>query len=159
MTLEPVVRVTNKIYNQTNLSGTFWTPPIYKEFNKKYGKKYSEGLGNEIIECMINKSEELGEEPDVLKKCLLLIGPFHEPGYHSLPCLAEKAQLEFYINYPYADRYILSELNESERGPKEIEPCWIFVINWGFGSEPLGHIKIYAISIVDYDIIYSKSCG
>jgi hypothetical protein len=132
ITLEPEVRVTNKIYYQINISESFWTPPIYDKFNKEYGEKYSEGLKNEIIDCIKNKSAELGEDPDVLETCLFIMGPFYEPGYRSIPCLAEKAQLEYYVNYKGSDSTSFKDLNESERGPKNIEPCWIFVINWGF---------------------------
>ena len=159
MSLEPEVIVTNKNYHQSNFSSTFAEPDIWDEFNEVYGGKYSDNLRNEIIESMGSQASELGEDPDVLEKCLKATGQFDSSNNNRLPCYAEKAYYEYYTNHKGKDDYEIEELNGTDLGPTQNDPCWIIVINWGIGDEPLGHIKTYAISTEDFSVLYYITCG
>lgn len=158
LTLEPEVRVTNNTYHQWNFSG-FWEPPIWEDFNEEYGGRYSDRLPEAVIKSMKDQAKELGEDPEVLGQCLDATGQFDESGNNRLPCLAEKAKYEYYTAHIGKDWHEIEELNKSELGETEIEPCWIIVINWGISEEPLGHIKIYIISAIDFEILYYVTCG
>ena len=159
MTLEPEVKVTNTLYNQSSFSRSFPEPEIWDEFNEVYGGKCSDRLLNEIIGSMKSQAKNLSEDPSVLENCLMATGQFDEPNNNRLPCYAEKARFEYYINYKGKAAYEIEDIDEFELGPKEVEPCWIFVLNWGMGDEPLGHIKIYAISTVDHSELFYETCG
>jgi hypothetical protein len=158
LTLEPEVRVTNNTYHQSNFSG-FGEPPIWEEFNEVYGGKYSDRLRDAVIDNMKDQAEELDEDPVVLEKCLEATGQFDESNNNRLPCLAEKAKYEYYTAHIGKDWYEIEELNESELGETETDPCWIIVINWGFPEEQFGHIKVYIISAIDYEELYYVTCG
>ena len=141
-----------------NFSKEFPQPDIWDKFNDVYGGKYSKKLRDEIIESMKNQAKNLSEDPMILEECLMATGQFDEPNSIRLPCYAEKARYEYYTAHKGKSYWELEELNESELGPTEIEPCWIFVINWGMGGEPLGHIKTYIISTVDYAELFYQTC-
>lgn len=159
MTLEPEVKVTNKLYYQSNYSKLYGDPDIWEKFNEEYGGKYSRDLREEIIENMKFQAEELGEKPGELEKCLVATGQFDELDENRLPCYAEKARYEYYVDYKGKDSFYIRDMNESELGPTTTEPCWIIVVNWGFEGEALGHIKTYIISAEDFSELYFLTCG
>jgi hypothetical protein len=156
LTLEPEVRVTNDTYQQWNFSG-LGELPIWDEFNDEYGGRYSDRLRDAVIDNMKDQAEELDEDPEVLEKCLEATGQFDESNNNRLPCLAEKAKYEYHPAHIGKDWHDI-ELNESELSETVIDPCWIIVINWGLPDEPLGHIKIYIISAIDYEVLSYTTC-
>jgi hypothetical protein len=158
MSQEPEVIVTNKNYHQSNFSNSFVEPAIWEEFNEIYGGKYSDNLRNEIIESMKSQAIELGENPGLIEKCLKATGQFDDANNNRLPCYAEKANYEYYVNHKGKIDFDIREMNETELGPTDVDPCWIIVINWGMDDEPFGHIKTYAISTVDYAVLYYLTC-
>jgi hypothetical protein len=159
MSLEPEVIVSNKLYHQANFSSEFAEPDIWDKFNEVYGGKYSRALLDDIIESMRVQAEELGEKPGELEKCLVATGDFDELDENNLPCYAEKARYEYYVDYKGQDSSYIREMNETDLGPTTTESCWIIVVNWGFEGENLGHIKTYIISAEDFSELYFLSCG
>jgi hypothetical protein len=158
MTLKPEVVVTNKNYHQSSFSNSFEEPTIWDEFNEVYGGKYSDDLRNDIIESMKSQAKDLGKDPDVLEECLMATGQFDEVNNNRLPCYAEKANYEYYINHKGKTDFDIRDMNEMTLGPTETDPCWIIVINWGVDGEPFGHIKTYIISTDDYSVLYYLTC-
>jgi hypothetical protein len=123
MSLEPEVIVTNTNYHQSNFSSTFAEPDIWDEFNEEYGGRTSDNLRDEITESMKEQAKDLGEDPDVLEKCLKATGFFDSSNNNRLHCYAEKANYEYYINYKGKDDYEINELNETDLGPTQNDPC------------------------------------
>jgi hypothetical protein len=158
MSLKPEVIVTNNDYHQSNFSNTFEEPAIWGEFNDVYGGKYSDDLRKDIFESMKSQASDLGEDPNVLEECLMATGQFDEVNNNRLPCYAEKAIYEYYVNHKGKTDFDIGDMNEMTLGPTEIESCWIIVINWGMGGEPFGHIKTYVISTEDYSVLYYLTC-
>jgi hypothetical protein len=145
-------------FNYTSI-GDLWTVPIFEEFNDEYGVEYSQRLQENIIENMKVQVRADGEDAEEMEKCLKATGQFGGHDSPRLPCYAERARFEYYSNHRGVDPYELEDMEPSELGPTTIEECWIFVINWGMEGEPLGHIKIYAISTEDCTILYYSTCG
>jgi hypothetical protein len=158
VSLEPEVKITNQPYNYTSI-GELWNVPIYEEFNEEYGIEYSQNLQDNIIENMKDQVEDAGEHTAEMERCLKATGQFGGHSSPRLPCYAELATFEYYANHRGVDQSELDEMEPSELGPTASEECWIFVINWGMEGEPLGHIKIYAISTKDFSILYYSTCG
>jgi hypothetical protein len=138
--VEPLVTISDKTYNSQSVRTTFYSHPKWADFNERYGKDYSASLQGEAYSSIEDQAIDGGEEPSTIKSCIGTISESEEDGF-SLPCLAEKGF------YTY-----------TKLGNETTDPCWIFVINWGFGDGDMGHIKIYVISAIDYSILFYESC-
>ncbi len=138
--VEPLVTISDKTYNSQSVRHTFYSHPKSADFNERYGKDYSASLQGEAYLSIIDQAIDDGEEPSTIKSCIGTISESEEDE-SSLPCVAENG---FYTH--------------TKQGNDTTDPCWIFVINWGFGDGDMGHIKIYVISAVDYSILFYESC-
>lgn len=155
ITIPPEVRVSDELYSYYNL-GDFWDPPVLDHFEREYGPRYSEKLRQRIITNMSNQAKDLGEDPIVLEKCIAVADEFSPRNAETLPCLAEKARFEYYLNYTGMGGWDPNDINSSEK--KGITPCWIIVFNWGYRNEDFGHVFYMVISSEDYTYLYSLRC-
>ena len=138
--VEPLVTISDKTYNSQSVRHTFYSHPKSADFNDMYGNDYSASLRGKAYLSIIDQAIDDGEEPSTIKSCIGTISESEEDE-SSLPCVAEKG---FYTH--------------TKQGNETTDPCWIFVINWGFGDGDMGHIKIYVISAIDYSILFYDSC-
>ncbi len=169
LTVKPLVTITDNTYNYRAIELTFWSHPKWKEFNEEYGDRFSKTIQRKAINSIIEQAEDLGEDREKINKCISVIDMRDKGGIQTIPSIAEKGYFEYYTKYRGDSKVYLYRNDPStllyfyeyplDFDNTTIEPCWIFVINWGIEDfEELGHIHIYVISLIDYSILFDLRC-
>jgi hypothetical protein len=157
--MEPEVEVIDETYNASTINDAINSElSIFKAFEEEYGGEYSPELRRSIIENMKEQADSLGEDPGTFEKCIYANGELKDDDFHAIPCLAVKAKFEYYENYPGENPDPDDYPPGFDFGPKVSEPCWIFLINWGYEDENFGHIRVYIISIESQEQLYYLTC-
>jgi len=130
--VEPVVLVSKSPENTTS--------PQWHRIHDEFAKVYTPADTNteflyRLMDIMANKAKALGEDPVVLRNCILACYPGGTPGTTDMiPCFAEK-------------------------GRWNGQAVWIIAFNWGSSSERhLSHFNVCYVSIPDMTIVHTEIC-
>lgn len=130
--VEPVVLVSRSPENTTS--------PAWQEIHKDFAAVYTPADANpellhRLMDIMARKAEALGEDPAVLRNCILACYLGGTSGaMDKIPCFAEK-------------------------GRWTGQAVWIIAFNWALSSERhLDHFEVCYVSIADMTIVHTDIC-
>ncbi|MCJ7813182.1 hypothetical protein MUP95_07705 [bacterium] len=131
----PEVRISENNYDDISIM-IFWEPSIngiaWRDFSHIFNTMYTKTLRDKFILEMKKQVAALGEDDAIFEACLFTPNLINNDRV-VLPCLAEKARFDNH-------------------------EVWIIVFMWGFDALDLGHIKIYAVDIATFEILFYATC-
>ncbi|MGA1793452.1 MAG: hypothetical protein ACMUHM_05835 [Thermoplasmatota archaeon] len=158
VTVDPVVVSSGAVYNMSTVHDIDWRD-IHHSFERNYSRTATAELQLKIITIMLQKAEDIGEDPQELNDCLYSIAHIKDNADWNIPCYAERAYFQFYETpdgFKADEKYVM-EHPEIDFGQIRNETCWIIVFNVRAKGD-MGHIDIYWISTETNERLYYEGC-